>query len=176
MQDGSKGIPVGKTIALLAEEGDDISNLQVPVESESAEASPKQEVSKPTPKAEEPKTSSAATPSSTPSHSFHPKSSRPIFPSVLRLLQENNLSSDVDKIGIKGTGVRGMLTKGDVLAYLGKATSPNGTYKEPPKPDVTPAAAKPEAPKPLTADEMRRMIIAGMERQVAPMKEISIGT
>jgi len=29
-----------------------------------------------------------------------------------------------------GTGVRGMLTKGDVLAYLGKASGPNGTFKD----------------------------------------------
>jgi hypothetical protein len=35
---------------------------------------------------------------------------------------------------IKGTGVRGMLTKGDVLAFLGKASGPMGTYKETPPP------------------------------------------
>jgi hypothetical protein len=30
---------------------------------------------------------------------------------------------------IKGTGIRGMLTKGDVLTFLGKASSPTGTFK-----------------------------------------------
>jgi hypothetical protein len=30
---------------------------------------------------------------------------------------------------INGTGIRGMLTKGDVLAFLGKASSPTGTFK-----------------------------------------------
>lgn len=44
----------------------------------------------------------------------------------MRLLTENNVS---DPKSIKGTGVRGMLTKGDVLAHLGKASHPLGTYK-----------------------------------------------
>ena len=42
VQAGAKDVPVGKTIALLAEEGDDISNLEVPKEDEGAPA-PKQE-------------------------------------------------------------------------------------------------------------------------------------
>lgn len=44
-----------------------------------------------------------------------------------RLLQEYGVQ-DPEKI--KGTGVRGMLTKGDVLAFLGKASSPTGTFKQ----------------------------------------------
>jgi pyruvate/2-oxoglutarate dehydrogenase complex dihydrolipoamide acyltransferase (E2) component len=43
---------------------------------------------------------------------------------VARLLQVYN----IDPEKIKGTGVRGMLTKGDVLAFLGKASSPTGTF------------------------------------------------
>jgi hypothetical protein len=43
------------------------------------------------------------------------------------LLQEHSVQ-DPEKI--KGTGVRGMLTKGDVLAFLGKASSPTGTFKQ----------------------------------------------
>jgi len=42
------------------------------------------------------------------------------------LLHEHRVE-DPEKI--KGTGVRGMLTKGDVLAFLGKASSPTGTFK-----------------------------------------------
>lgn len=48
-----------------------------------------------------------------------------------RLLLEFNVTNPEE---IKGTGVRGMLTKGDVLAFLGKASSPQGTYKETPAP------------------------------------------
>jgi hypothetical protein len=55
---------------------------------------------------------------------------RPFFPSVHRLLLQHNVSNPE---AIKGTGVRGMLTRGDVLAYLGKASSPTGTFKGPKK-------------------------------------------
>jgi e3 binding domain len=52
--------------------------------------------------------------------------SRPLFPSVHRLLLEHTVTN-LEKI--KGTGVRGMLTKGDVLTFLGKASNPLGTFK-----------------------------------------------
>ena len=52
--------------------------------------------------------------------------SRPLFPSVHRLLLEHTVT-DLEKI--KGTGIRGMLTKGDVLTFLGKASNPLGTFK-----------------------------------------------
>jgi pyruvate/2-oxoglutarate dehydrogenase complex dihydrolipoamide acyltransferase (E2) component len=50
---------------------------------------------------------------------------KPMFPSVLHLLEENGISPD----HVKGTGVWGMLMKGDVLAFLGQASSPTGTWK-----------------------------------------------
>ena len=52
--------------------------------------------------------------------------SRPLFPSVHRLLLEHTVTNLET---IKGTGVRGMLTKGDVLTFLGKASNPLGTFK-----------------------------------------------
>lgn len=115
-------------IALLAEEGDDISNLQPPKEEPVA---PKEEQSSPSqPSPQVPEITSTPPPSS-PSpqgHSATHKSfSRTMFPSVLRLISEYNITNPDD---IKGTGVRGMLTKGDVLAYLGKISGPSGTYKE----------------------------------------------
>ena len=57
--------------------------------------------------------------------------SRPVFPSVHRLLLEHTIT---DLENIKGTGVRGMLTKGDILTFLGKATNPLGTFKFGPSP------------------------------------------
>jgi hypothetical protein len=57
------------------------------------------------------------------------------------LLQENSVQ-DPEKI--KGTGVRGMLTKGDVLAFLGKASSPTGTFK--------PVQLKPESGAPKVVE------------------------
>ncbi|KAI0927901.1 hypothetical protein AcW1_005303 [Taiwanofungus camphoratus] len=155
---GSKNIPVGKAIALLAEEGDDISNLQPPQESEPS--SPKKEA---TPSAPSLPSSvpdkQESQPSISPVHTaVHPESSRPLFPSVLRLLQENSIEK-TDQI--KGTGVRGMLTKGDVLAYLGKASGPMGTYKEPPKEQAA-KAPKQEDPQILDGAALRKLIVTNM--------------
>ncbi|KAG6898228.1 hypothetical protein C0992_002242 [Termitomyces sp. T32_za158] len=128
LQDGAKGIPVGKVIALLAEAGDDISNLEAPKEEKLA---PGLQASAPPPPleadqaAQSPSPSSSTTPQSHSSHSV--SHSRPIFPSVHRLLVEFNITKPED---IKGTGIRGMLTKGDVLSDLGKASGPTGTFKD----------------------------------------------
>ncbi|KZT50938.1 single hybrid motif-containing protein [Calocera cornea HHB12733] len=135
MPDGSKNVQVGKVIALLAEEGDDISNLEAPKESSALKPAPPKEEPKPT---EKQPTDSGASPSpasgsppSTPqplhNHPYEIETSHPLFPSVHRLLEENNIH---DASKIKGTGIRGMLTKGDVLAYLGLASNPYGTFQE----------------------------------------------
>jgi pyruvate/2-oxoglutarate dehydrogenase complex dihydrolipoamide acyltransferase (E2) component len=142
LQDGAKNVPVGKIIALLAEEGDDISNLQPPKEEKPA---PKQAAtSSSTPPSEPPKPAPETSVPSPPPQS-HPSTplfhSRPLFPSVHRLLLEFGVT---EPESIKGTGVRGMLTKGDVLAYLGKASGPLGTYKESPKPHSEAAKEKKE--------------------------------
>ncbi|KAF9821626.1 hypothetical protein IEO21_00472 [Rhodonia placenta] len=153
---GAKNIKIGEVIGLLAEEGDDISNLQPPAESESK---PEASTSAPTPppaSVPDKQQSETSVPAERPA--VHPESSRPLFPSVLRLLQENGIKS-TDKI--KGTGVRGMLTKGDVLAHLGKASGPLGTYKEPPKDDVTKPQKKAE-PQILDGTSIRRLIVNSM--------------
>jgi len=151
-------VSVGRVIALLAEEGDDISNLEAP-----------KEESAPAPKAE----TSAATPSSPPAsqtppepvlepntRSHHPTHSKHLIPSVVRLLIEGGVTNAEV---IKGTGVRGMLTKGDVLAHLGRASNPFGTYKPPQKETAKAAPAKPEAPtKPLDSDAIRQLIVSGL--------------
>jgi pyruvate/2-oxoglutarate dehydrogenase complex dihydrolipoamide acyltransferase (E2) component len=126
-------LPVGKTIALLVEEGDDISNLEIPKE----EAKPV-ELTKST---EPEKRSESAPPAASPTPPKHSTSHIHIdgaaFPSVIRLLNESGIE---DYKKIKGTGVRGMLTKGDVLAFIGKASSPTGTYKKSPPPQTASAA------------------------------------
>ncbi len=121
---------MGKTIALLAEEGDEITNLEVP-EEKTSPAKPTQEepsLSKPASDLSPP----LSTPEPTQSNLEHPHKlpfhNRPLFPSVQRLVLENHLSTD-DLKKINGTGVRGMLTKGDILAHIGKASSPWGTSR-----------------------------------------------
>lgn len=188
VQEGAKSIPVGKTIAMLAEEGDDISNVEVPSEEEmsspssSAEAAqPKQDSSSPSPPSTAPsasendpqkKKTNQESPSGSPQHpgAHAPDLGRQLFPSVSRLLIENNVSTE-DAKSIKGTGLHGMLTKGDVLAHLGKISNPNGSYK-PSKGGITslgaPASGQSSVgtPKksnePLTDDAVRNLILGGL--------------
>jgi pyruvate/2-oxoglutarate dehydrogenase complex dihydrolipoamide acyltransferase (E2) component len=137
---------VGKLIALLAEEGDDVSNLEVPKE-DSPE--PKASEAKPEAAPPPPETKSAETSSEPNAHGRHPVHKRPLFPSVLRLLVDNSVS-DADITKMKGTGVRGMLTKGDVLTFLGKASGPLGSFKPQAKETAAPVSAtseKKDAPK-----------------------------
>jgi pyruvate/2-oxoglutarate dehydrogenase complex dihydrolipoamide acyltransferase (E2) component len=128
-------VPVGKTIAMLAEEGDDISDVEVPAEENKSPAPPKESSDKsassstskePPPPPRESKETKSDEKSSASKHAPH--TSKPMMPSVMRLLTESNVS-DKDAESIKGTGVRGMLTKGDVLVFLGKAKGPTGTFK-----------------------------------------------
>ena len=119
---------------MLAEQGDDISNLEVPKENEN---SAKQADKKPQPPQQESKpeaTDDGAKAHHAPVSVHDIKHDKPLFPSVQRLLVENNIADTKD---IKGTGVRGMITKGDVLAYLGKADAPAGdpTEKAAPAPE-----------------------------------------
>lgn len=154
---------MGKTIALLAEEGDDISNLEAPADelAPTATQPPQPSPSPPTSTPSPPpvKESAPAPPSE-----FHvPKTSRPLFPSVLRLIQEHHISGDAVE-NITGTGVRGMLTKGDVLTHLGLASSPTGTYRETPAPDVKTdkKVEKEEVAAPLDGASIRRLIVGSM--------------
>ncbi|KIM28778.1 hypothetical protein M408DRAFT_329232 [Serendipita vermifera MAFF 305830] len=157
-KEGEKGLPVGKVIALLVEEGDDISNLEIPKEEEARPAEPTKPV-KADSKSDAPPTSAPASPNPTkPAAHIHVEG--PMFPSVIRLLSEAGIK---DYKKIKGTGVRGMLTKGDVLAYMGKASSPTGTYKSSALSAAPQAAAPPKKEvKPVDALGLRRMIVSGL--------------
>lgn len=128
---------VGRVIALLAEEGDDISNLEAPKEVPKAAPAPKPETSVAVPSSPP----GSQTPEPIQEHAHHPTHSKHLMPSVVRLLIEGGVTNAEV---IKGTGVRGMLTKGDVLAYLGRASNPLGTYKPPQKEAAAPQ--KTEAP------------------------------
>ena len=116
----------------MAEEGDDISNLEVPKTSQAPSKSAEKSTSQPpsssaSSSSPSPSASTSSTSEAKQSHSQPIKidHSKPIFPSVMRLLQENGISPEK----VKGTGIRGMLTKGDVLAFMGKASTPTGTWK-----------------------------------------------
>ncbi|GAA6030715.1 hypothetical protein JCM8097_006285 [Rhodosporidiobolus ruineniae] len=134
VQNGAAGIAVGKLIAILAEEGDDLASIEIPSEDAAASSSapsPAESKSEAGPTSSTPSdapTPSPATPSPTPSaiHA-HPHHSKPLLPSVLRLLAMNNVT---DASAIPATGHHGILTKGDVLAFLGQISNPRGTLPE----------------------------------------------
>jgi len=121
--DGSKSVQVGTRIAVIAEEGDDLSSLEVPADespkqhSKPAESPETQTPATPAPTAA-PASSSAAKSTSKPAHKG-PARTYPLYPSVHHLLKENGLDDSIAK-DITPTGPNGRLLKGDVLAYLGK--------------------------------------------------------
>ncbi|SCV67137.1 BQ2448_5783 [Microbotryum intermedium] len=173
VQAGTSGVQVGSLIALLAEEGDDISNLKAPSSSSSSPSPPTpQETlpqSEPTPKSapSAPSVKATSTPSSpSPSpqpHHVVPKHSRPLLPSVARQLA---LAGIEDASVIKATGFKGMLSKGDVLAYLGKIDHPLGSEKgKGKKVDEAKATTIPAAPpkKEMDAPTLRRLIAVGLQ-------------
>lgn len=136
--DGAKGVKVGERIAVMAEEGDDLSSLEVPAEDQSAVKGQEAKKEESAPQAEkaassaEPEKSSQSQPSESTSSSkpaAKPDATGqggkaqmqtyPLYPSVQQLLHENGLpSSEADKI--PASGPKGRLLKGDVLAYLGQ--------------------------------------------------------
>lgn len=117
--DGSKGVQVGTRIAVIAEEGDDISTLEIPADetpkTQKAESSAPEPASAPEP---EP-TSTPSPPASAKSAGKIQKQTYPLYPSVAHLLKINGLDASVAD-NIPATGPNGRLLKGDVLAYLGK--------------------------------------------------------
>ncbi|KAH6627812.1 hypothetical protein F5144DRAFT_285126 [Chaetomium tenue] len=119
--DGSKGVQVGTRIAVIAEEGDDISTLEIPAD-ENPQATKAAEAPKTqTPATPEPKSTPSAAPPKAASKPGQKTSKRtyPLLPSVEHLLKENGL--DESAVGdITPTGPNGRLLKGDVLAFLGK--------------------------------------------------------
>jgi len=136
--DGSKNIQVGTRIAVLADEGDDISSLEIPPEDSKLASKPPENVKKAEEEAESKRESKSAprpeptgTPALSQSQRSAPASSPsgpgqstkyPLYPSVIALIHENHLS-DSDVAKIPATGPQNRLLKGDVLAYLGSIPS-----------------------------------------------------
>ncbi|KAI0550110.1 hypothetical protein F4679DRAFT_220024 [Xylaria curta] len=113
--DGSKGVQVGTRIGVIAEPGDDISQLEIP-----ADEKPAQEAKKETPAEKEAPKQEQTGAQRQPRKSGEkaPPQKYPLYPSVAHLIKENGL--DESAIGeMTPTGPAGRLLKGDVLAYLG---------------------------------------------------------
>ncbi|EDO17382.1 hypothetical protein Kpol_1060p38 [Vanderwaltozyma polyspora DSM 70294] len=121
--DGAKDVPVGDTIAFLAEVDDDLSTLKIPdvTAAPKKDAAPKTEpLSKPISKPVENPTEvrSNETVSSAATKSADMK--QVLLPSVAIELSLNGIKKEDALKNIKATGTKGRLLKGDVLAYVGK--------------------------------------------------------
>ncbi|KAL8419963.1 hypothetical protein RB594_002931 [Gaeumannomyces avenae] len=126
--DGAKAVKVGARIAVLAEEGDDISALEIPPDESAAKETPQ--------KQQQPKSSEASSQPLQPSDAAAPaqpaagatkrahpsgKPSRviyPLLPSVAQLVREKGIDESA-VAQIVATGPNGRLLKGDILAHLG---------------------------------------------------------
>lgn len=134
-QEGASGIPVGKSIAYLAEPGDDLASLEKPQEEpEKPKEQPKKETKEKETKAKTATSSeSKASSSSKPAESSASKKQgglfktaapdQKLFPSVELLLHENGISIEDALEKIPASGPKGRILKGDVLAYLGKIST-----------------------------------------------------
>jgi hypothetical protein len=119
--DGSKGVQVGTRIAVIAEEGDDISTLEIPADENPQAAKAAEAPKTQTPATPEPESTPSAAPPKAAAKPGEKTSKRtyPLLPSVEHALKENGLDASV--VGdITPTGPNGRLLKGDVLAFLGK--------------------------------------------------------
>lgn len=127
--DGSKDVPVGEAIAIIAEPGDDLSTLELPkIESKSKEQPAKKEQTdgkeqstkkeQPAKKEASPKKTDSSSSESSSATQADPKQT--FFPSVASLLEVNEISKEEALSKIKASGPNGRIVKGDVLAYLGR--------------------------------------------------------
>ncbi|TQV99951.1 hypothetical protein V2A60_005368 [Cordyceps javanica] len=120
-QDGSKSVPVGTRIAVLAEAGDDIAALEIPADTQPKQPAGASANSDPasSEKKSESKSASGSNQQRKPAQSSQSYQQKyPLMPSVEHLVKANGITeADVSKI--KPTGPSGRLLKGDVLAYLG---------------------------------------------------------
>lgn len=109
--DGTHNVNVGKTIAVLAEQGDDISTLELPADDAQAvlpsTGSEKTSQLKQTDAAQDQGSSESKA-------SLHFTDT--FSPAVLRLLQQYGIK---EPKSISATGPQGRLLKGDVLAHVG---------------------------------------------------------
>ncbi|CAO3636153.1 unnamed protein product [Cunninghamella blakesleeana] len=142
LSEGQKA-PVNTLIALLAEEGDDLSNLEIPKDEPTSSNQPQEEKKVETQVSSTP--SQPLTPVTPMSHHDldTSKLKKPLSPSVLGLIMRYHIK-DIESIKASGPG--GRILKGDVLGHLGLITpkpAPKPTYSLAPPRDQIEFAKKP---------------------------------
>lgn len=123
--DGNKAIPIGTPIAILAEEGDDLSGADALAEQAASEkpekSEEKSEESAPAPPKEESKP--AQSPPQPPTSQGPPEPRQTIAASPLA--RKLALERGVPLKELKGTGPEGRITKEDVEKYKGASSAPS---------------------------------------------------
>ncbi|KAF5108770.1 hypothetical protein DV495_000248 [Geotrichum candidum] len=127
VQNGEKGIPVGKTIAVIAEPDDDLSSLTLPKPVDGGSpAAPAAAAAPPPPapaapaKEAAPAEPAASTPPSPAGSSQKTNPNQTLLPSVSSLAVANNMTAEQVIDTVPASGPNGRITKGDILAHLGK--------------------------------------------------------
>lgn len=115
---GAKDVPVGETIAYIAEIDDDLSTLELPTSKPLAVEKKKEEAKS---KPKEAKSKSAKSAAPTTQQNANPDQT--LLPSVVMLLAENGISREEALSKINATGKDGRILKGDVLAHLGRISA-----------------------------------------------------
>ncbi|KAK9767285.1 hypothetical protein K7432_003016 [Basidiobolus ranarum] len=147
---GTKGVAVNSLIALLAEEGDDISSIDIPSDS-------------PAPKAEKPTAAPTEAPATSQASSTGDRDNY-LSPAVAHIVRNNKIS-DINKV--PATGPKGHILKGDVLGFLGliKVDAPKA---QPQVESKAPAASKaPQAPSPNPSAAYEDVPVTNMRRAIA---------
>lgn len=196
--DGAKAVQVGTRIGVLAEAGDDISQLELPADDSKA-AAPK-EAAKEQPQQQPALPSEAANKQKTAGASQGQKSGQkaapqkyPLYPSVEHLIKANGL--DHSAIAeMTPTGPQGRLLKGDVLVYLGRVAAErpaqiasrfehnshldlsNIKIAKPAAP--APTAAKAASPKAPAAQDLQVSLSVSLANAIAVQKKVqeNLGT
>ncbi|KAI2630984.1 pyruvate dehydrogenase protein x component [Hypoxylon sp. NC1633] len=119
--DGSKNVQVGTRIGVVAEAGDDVSQLELPADEQPAQKEgQKEEPSQPEQSQQAAPEKKASGPKKTGEKA--PPQKYPLYPSVEHLIKEHKLDESAIS-EMTPTGPAGRLLKGDVLAYLGSVSS-----------------------------------------------------
>ncbi|CAJ2509833.1 Uu.00g057330.m01.CDS01 [Anthostomella pinea] len=122
--DGTKSIQVGTRIGVLAEPGDNLSELEIPADEKPAQTDTKKDEPAQKEEAKETAPEKQASGQKQPEKSGEkaPPQKYPLYPSVEHLVKEHKLDeSSISEMTPTGPG--GRLLKGDVLAYLGSVSS-----------------------------------------------------
>ncbi|KAJ1790017.1 hypothetical protein LPJ59_005240 [Coemansia sp. RSA 2399] len=136
--EGAQNVPVNTTIAIIAEEGDDIGSIDISaLASKGAEAPAHKSAEEPAPPTATP--TAAAVVSANP-HSGDNSAHGQLSPAVTFAIHSNHIANAND---IVGSGPKGRILKGDVIRFLneGKAVIDKSKAAAPTAPSATQPAA-----------------------------------